>query len=351
MTGWFKKLRYALVGVVLAMGLAGGYAIGPAYAQGASDDMELVPPAGGQDNNIELWRAVRGGVQGTVSIPDKRAGVLVQSEGEAWRSIRNGPMSTYGSWLLLGTIALLAAFFAYRGRIRITGGPSGRLILRFPGFERAVHWVTAVSFILLGLSGLNMLYGRYVLIPAIGADAFATLTMAGKLMHNYLGFLFIACLVVMFVMWIRHNMPTGTDIRWLARGGGMVGKGHPPADKFNAGQKIVFAAVILIGAVISYTGLSLIYPFSFDPTVQGMQLSQLIHTGASLVLIALIIAHIYIGTIGMEGAIDAMWSGNVDETWAREHHSLWVEKLASEEKSAPTVADTVPAEANKAPAG
>lgn len=330
--------------MTLAIALVGGMASAPAFAQGASDDLELVPPAEGQDNNIELWRAVRGGVEGTVSIPDKRAGVLVQSEGEAWRSIRNGPMSTYGSWLMLGTIALLAAFFAYRGRIRITGGRSGRLILRFPTFERVVHWITAVTFILLGLTGLNMLYGRYVLKPIFGADGFAALTMAGKVMHNYLGFVFIACLVVMFVMWIRHNIPSATDFRWLARGGGMVGKDHPPADKFNAGQKIVFAAVIIVGAVISYTGLSLIYPFAFDATVQGMQFSQLLHTGASLVLIALIFAHIYIGTVGMEGAIDAMWSGYVDETWAREHHSLWVEKLAAEEKSAPTGAGTAPAE-------
>lgn len=344
MTFWFKKIGYVIAITAMAFVFVGGYPATPGNAQKASDDLELVPPTEGQDNNIDMWRAVRGGVEGTVSIPDKRAGVLVQSEGEAWRSIRNGPMSTYGTWLLLGTIALLAAFFAYRGRIRVTGGLSGRLIQRFPTFERTVHWVTAGTFIVLGLSGLNMLYGRYVLIPVIGADAFAAITMAGKVLHNYLGFLFIACLVVMFLMWIRHNIPTLTDIRWLARGGGMVGKDHPPADKFNAGQKIVFAAVILVGAVISYTGLSLIYPFSFDSTVQGMQLSQLVHAGASLLLIALIIAHIYIGTIGMEGAIDAMWSGNVDETWAREHHSLWVEKLSAEEKQAPTSADTAPAE-------
>lgn len=338
------RIRQALIAVTLALAVAGTLPATPTLAQGASDDMELVPPAQGQDNDIEMWRAVRGGVQGTVSIPDKQAGVLVQSEGEAWRSIRNGPMSTYGSWLMLGTLALLAAFFAYRGRIRISAGRSGRLILRFPTFERVVHWITAVTFILLGLTGLNMLYGRYVLLPLLSADGFAALTMAGKVAHNYLGFLFIACLVVMFLMWIRHNIPTATDIRWLARGGGMIGKDHPPADKFNAGQKIVFAAVIIVGAIISYTGLSLIYPFAFDPTVQGMQFSQLVHTGASLVLIALIFAHIYIGTVGMEGAIDAMWSGYVDENWAREHHSLWVEKATTETEPAPTDAEATPAE-------
>lgn len=344
MTNRTKKLGLSLVLLAFfAVGYQGEW-LAPVNAQDTSDERELVPPSQGQDNNIELWRAVRGGVEGTVSIPDKRAGVLVQSEGEAWRAIRNGPMSTYGIWLMLGTIALLAAFFAYRGRIRISGGRSGRLVLRFPAFERLVHWITAVTFILLGLTGLNMMYGRYALKPVLGADGFAALTMAGKVLHNYLGFLFIACLVVMLLMWIRHNIPNATDIKWLMRGGGMLGKDHPPANKFNAGQKIVFAAVILVGAVISYTGLSLIYPFAFDPTVQGMQLSQLVHAGASLVLIALIIAHIYIGTVGMEGAIDAMWSGYVDETWAREHHSLWVENLTEEEKAAPSEPESVPAE-------
>lgn len=344
MTNRIKKLGLSLVLLAFFAVTYQGEWLASVNAQDTSDERELVPPSQGQDNNIELWRAVRGGVEGTVSIPDKRAGVLVQSEGEAWRAIRNGPLSTYGIWLMLGTIALLAAFFAFRGRIRISGGRSGRLVLRFPAFERLVHWVTAVTFILLGLTGLNMMYGRYALKPVLGADGFAALTMAGKVLHNYLGFLFIACLVVMFLMWIRHNIPNATDIKWLMRGGGMLGKDHPPANKFNAGQKIVFAAVILVGAVISYTGLSLIYPFAFDPTVQGMQLSQLVHAGASLVLIALIIAHIYIGTVGMEGAIDAMWSGYVDETWAREHHSLWVENLTEEEKTAPSEPESVPAE-------
>ena len=332
----------ALFALSLAVLLVGP--VSAVVAQDQADEIQLVPPAGGQDNNIEMWRAVRGGIQGTVSIPDKKAGVLVQSEGEDWRSTRNGPLSTYGAWLMLGTIAVLALFFAFRGRIRIEAGRSGKTIVRFAAFERFVHWLMAATFILLALSGLNMLYGRYVLKPLLGADAFAGLTMAGKLAHNYLGFLFIACLVVTFLMWIRHNMPTATDITWLARGGGMIGKGHPPAAKFNAGQKLVFAGVIVVGAVISYTGLSLIYPFEFDITVQAMQGAQLLHASASLVLIALIIAHIYIGTIGMEGAVEAMWTGSVDENWAREHHSLWVEDLAKQDAEAPEGSGTVPAE-------
>ncbi len=323
----------AVVVVVVAAPIAAS--VEPALAQ----EQELVPPAGGQGNNVETWRAVRGGVQGTVSIPDKKAGVLVQSEGEVWRSLRNGPVSMYGVWLMLGTIAVLALYFAVRGRIRIEGGRSGRVIVRFAGFERLVHWTMAVTFILLAVSGLNTLYGRYFLKDWLGPEAFAALTQAGKVMHDYLGFLFIACLVVIFLMWIRHNIPTATDLAWLARGGGLFGKGHPPAHKFNAGQKIVFWLVVVGGAVVSYTGVDLTFPFVLSTTVQEMQLIQLIHTIASLVLIALIIAHIYIGSLGMEGAFEAMWTGTVDENWARVHHSRWVEREA-----APQASEATPAE-------
>jgi formate dehydrogenase subunit gamma len=336
-----------LIGIAmfaLALALAAGAAPALAQQQDVGEDVQLLPPPGGQDNDVEVWRAVRGGIQGTVSIPDKKAGVLVQSGGEAWRSIRNGPLSTYGVWLMLGTVALLALFFAFRGRIRIEHGRAGREVLRFALFERVVHWTTAVTFILLALSGLNMLYGRYVLKPIMGGEAFSALTMAGKVMHNWLGFVFIAGIVVMFVMWIRQNLPRVADLVWLMRGGGMVGRSHPPAYKFNAGQKIVFAAVIVIGGVISYSGVGLIFPFQMAETVQDMQDLQIWHAALSLVLIAVIIAHIYIGTLGMEGAFEAMWSGHVDENWAREHHSLWVAEMEAEAKAAPDAAKTAPAE-------
>lgn len=291
----------------------------------------LSPPGIGQNNNAEMWRAVRGGVQGMVSIPDKKAGILVQSEGEEWRSLRNGPVSKYGVWLILGTTAALALFFAARGRIRIENGRTGKRVLRFVAFERFVHWTVAISFILLALSGLNLLYGRYIFKSWLGADTFAAITLSGKFVHNYVGLLFIVALIVMFLIWVRQNVPSRIDLAWLAKGGGMFKRGvHPPARKFNAGQKIVFLAVIIGGALLSYSGLSLMFPFTGEVTVQDMQQAQLLHAIAALALSAVIIAHIYIGTVGMEGAIDAMWSGRVEENWAREHHSLWFKELDSQ---------------------
>ncbi|PPR34187.1 MAG: Formate dehydrogenase, cytochrome b556(fdo) subunit [Alphaproteobacteria bacterium MarineAlpha9_Bin6] len=330
---WWK-----VVLLLMALGLGGSFL--PITVPAQDTDNQLRPPNIGQDNNAEMWRAIRQGIQGKVSIPDKKAGVLVQSEGEEWRSIRNGPVSNYGVWLILGTIAVLALFFTARGRIRIENGRTGRTILRFASFERFIHWTVAVSFILLALTGLNLLYGRYVVKPWMGADTFAMVTLAGKFVHNYIGLLFILGLTIMFLIWIRQNVPTRIDLIWLAKGGGMFKRGvHPPARKFNAGQKIVFAAVIIGGALLSYSGLNLMFPFTLETTVQDMQQTQLLHAIGALALTAVIIAHIYIGTIGMEGAIDAMWSGRVEENWAREHHNLWFKELDTQTETQETTND------------
>lgn len=302
----------------------------------------------------DFWRAIRQGDQGNVSIPNKRAGVLIQSEGDNWRAIRNGPLSTYGVWVLAGMVGLLALFFLLRGRIRIEAGPSSERVTRFGGAERFGHWLTAVSFIILGVSGLNMLYGRYFMKDILGPEIFSQVIYYGKLFHNYVAFAFMVGLVLILVLWIKDNLPSRTDFVWLLKGGGLLSKHtHPPARKFNAGQKLIFWLVILGGLSLSLSGLALMFPFELPmfaktfeimnmagferlagfalPTaltpIQEVQLSQLWHSAVALVLIAIIIAHIYIGTVGMEGAFDAMGSGEVDANWAREHHSLWYEKI------------------------
>ncbi len=298
----------------------------------------------GAASDTDLWRSARQGVAGTVAIPDKKAAILIQSEGETWRSIRNGPLSIYGIWALIGIVVVTALFFAVRGRIRVEAGPSGRTLVRFNGLERFSHWLMAGSFIILGLTGLNMLYGRYVLKPVIGPEAYSAITMWGKIAHNYIAFSFMVGVALAFVLWVAHNIPNRQDLAWIARGGGIFKKGvHPPARKFNAGQKLIFWIVVLGGLSISLSGIALMFPFEtrmFSGTfavlnifgfglptdlslIQEQQLNQLWHGIVGLFLIVVVIAHIYIGTVGMQGAFDAMGSGRVDENWAKEHHSIW----------------------------
>ncbi|MCT8971094.1 formate dehydrogenase subunit gamma [Microbaculum marinisediminis] len=369
--------RLCRVGLAVAMTLVLAAPLsvavdGTAFAQESPQQLRENPTGGqvpgntlGGTSDTEFWRAIRGGAQGTVSIPDKNAGTLVQSEGETWRALRNGPLSTWGAWGLLGMIVLLALFFLIRGRIRIEHGWAGRTIVRFGEFERMGHWLLAVSFIILGLTGLNVLYGRYVLLPVIGPEAFGALTHWGKLAHNYVAFAFMLGLAYIFVMWVANNIPNRYDVIWLLKGGGLFSKhSHPPAKKFNAGQKILFWLVILGGVSISLSGIALMFPFQTSlfaktfaflnvfgaglPTdltaLQEMQLAQLWHAIMALVLIIAILGHIYIGTIGMEGAFDAMGSGDVDLNWAKEHHSIWVEELEAAERSRTGGAAAEPAE-------
>ncbi|MBL4758346.1 MAG: formate dehydrogenase subunit gamma [Rhizobiales bacterium] len=341
-----------------------GPSFGPsiAAAQQTPSGLESNPtggnvPGGSRGNNADgtIWSNIRNGTEGTVSILDDKAARLIQSEGQIWRNFRSGPLMKYGAWALLGIIALLAVFFLIRGRIKIEAGNSGTTITRFALIERIGHWTLASSFIILAISGLNTLYGRYVLLPILGPDAFGAISIWGKIAHNYVGFAFMVGLVMVFVMWVMNNLPTKTDVAWIFRGGGMFSKhSHPPARKFNAGQKILFWLVIVIGVSLSTTGISLMFPFEIAlfaktfaflnffgfelPTnltvIQEMQFAQGWHAIQAIAMIVVIIAHIYIGSVGMEGAFDAVSSGEVDLNWAREHHSIWVEELEQAEKNA-----------------
>ncbi|ESR22866.1 formate dehydrogenase subunit gamma [Lutibaculum baratangense] len=334
-----------------------------AFAQSGVDPNVAQPapqasPEGGQvpggvrgtTSDADMWRAVRQGTFGTVSIPDRKAGQLIQSEGENWRVVRNGAVSYYGIWGLLGMIGLLALFFLVRGRIMIEAGKDGRTITRFDFTERMAHWLLGVSFILLALTGLNILYGRYVIMPVVGPEIFGAVTNFGKHVHNYISFAFMVGLLMVFVMWVGRNIPGRTDLKWLMKAGGLFSKGgHASSHKFNAGQKILYWLVLLLGLSVSLSGIALLFPFEFPlfaktfaflnvfgfdlPTtlsvVQEMQLAQIWHAIIGLVMIGIILGHIYIGTIGMQGAFAAMGSGQVDLNWAREHHDLWVEEKLS----------------------
>ncbi len=280
-----------------------------------------------QPSDSDSWRRIRRGLRGNVSIPDKKAGLMVQSEGETWRNINNGPLKNYGGWMLAAVLVILVLFFAYRRRIPVEHGLSGETVERFNDIERFTHWLTAATFVILALSGLGIMYGKFVLIPVIGKDGFAALAAVGKLLHNYLAFPFMLGVVLTFVLWIKDNIVDKYDLNWVLKAGGLFVKGvHPPARKFNFGQKFIFWTVVIGGVVISVTGVSLLFPFTFTD-IFGMQNAQVIHAVAALVMIAIIIAHIYIGSLGMVGAFDAMGSGQVDKNWAKEHHSVWFEEI------------------------
>jgi formate dehydrogenase subunit gamma len=293
-----------------------------AYAQ--SGQPQSVNPTASSVQEQELLRELDR-VTGRVTIPDRRAGTLIQPEGREWRQFHEMTLPTYGGYALLGMLGLILLFYLFRGKIRLESGFAGRTIVRFGGFSRFVHWLTAISFIILALSGLNVVFGKTLLLPLVGESAFATFSQWAKYAHNYLSVPFTVGIVLMLLIWIKDNLPSAADFKWLTSGGGLVGKGHVEAGRFNAGQKLIFWSVILIGGAIAVSGYLLMFPF-YTTGIAGMQLAQMVHAVGGVALIAVILGHIYIGSVGMEGAFDAMGNGEVDVNWAKEHHSLWAEK-------------------------
>jgi formate dehydrogenase subunit gamma len=283
-----------------------------------------VNPTAQSVKESQLLEALKpgGSLTGRISIPDQKAASLIQP-GRDWRAYNQETLPKIGAYSFFGILLLLGLFYLLRGKIRIDAGPSAQTITRFGGAERFVHWLTASSFICLALTGANVTFGKTVLAPVLGAEGFANLAASAKLIHNYVGFAFMAGVFFTFLIWVKDNIPGMTDLRWFLAGGGLLTKGsHPPAKRFNGGQKIVFWSVVVGGFFLSLSGWHLLFPYG--EALGDIQWHATIHGTVSFVMIALMLAHAYIGSIGMEGAFDAMGSGEVDLNWAKEHHSLWV---------------------------
>ena len=264
-------------------------------------------------------------IDGFVHIPDAKAGVLVQPMGRTFRDVRTKYQPVFDAALIIIAVAAMAALYFIAGSMRVARDPAGRTIRRFTWFERLVHWFTAVSFLWLSATGLNLVFGRYLLEPLIGDDAFASLSALAKLSHNSVGVAFIFGLAAMTVQWMVHNLPTKLDIVWLKMYGGMLGGPHPPARKFNAGQKMIYWIAVFGGGAICLTGVALLVPFYFFG-IEGMQVMHVVHSVLAALVLAVVIGHIYLGSIGIRGSFEAMATGRVDVNWAHEHHGLWFEE-------------------------
>jgi formate dehydrogenase subunit gamma len=264
-------------------------------------------------------------LEGRITIPDYKAALLEQPQGRSYQFFHERVLPWLMAVLIVAMVAGLTLFFLLRGRIVTQAPETGIKIKRFNTLERATHWMTATCFIVLALTGLNYVFGKRLLFPVIGPDAFAAVAQWSKFAHSAMAWPFMLGLLIMAALWIRGNLPDRHDWRWLREFGGFTSGTHPPAGRFNAGQKLIFWAVVILGLVLSTTGIIMLFPF-WALDINGMQWAQYGHAAAASILIAVIIAHIYIGTVGMAGAYDAMGRGEVDLTWAREHHSLWAEQ-------------------------
>jgi formate dehydrogenase subunit gamma len=322
--------------VTFAVMLVGTVVSAPAIAQKLGPDGAPNPTASVVDERTLLKQFPR--VEGRIDIPDTKAAVLIQPAGRTWDYFHEVLLHWGGAIVILGTIALLGLAYMILGRIRIAAGRSGQKILRFKAFERFSHWLTAVSFVVLGLTGLNITFGKILLLPGIGPDAFSSVSQAAKYVHNFTSFSFMAGLVLIAVIFFRDNLLERVDLDWLRQGGGFIKGQHAPAGRFNLGEKLVYWLSVAAGGAVSVSGLLLLFPF-YGTDIADMQLAQVAHAVVAILFVALILAHIYIGTLGMEGAFEAMGSGEVDLNWAKEHHDLWLaQQLAKQNRQGESAA-------------
>ncbi len=311
----------------------------PKYAEQTNGERAKVQPG----NNAPMWRQVGEGVTGYSSLPKSQApeagnliqpfvqypGSRVTNAGEAWRQVRNNWIIPYGGSLLLIVAGAIALFYWRKGTMMLHGTETGRKIERFTPFERSAHWSNAIAFVALAISGLVMAFGKFFLLPIMGSTLFGWLSYALKNLHNFAGPLFAVSLIIVFFTFLKDNLPRKEDATWLAKGGGILSGKEVPSHRFNAGEKVVFwGGVLGLGFIVVASGLVL------DMLIPGliyergtMQIAHMVHAVATVVMMVMFMGHIYMGTVGMQGAYKAMRTGYVDETWAKEHHELWYDDI------------------------
>jgi formate dehydrogenase subunit gamma len=312
----------------------------PNYSKQTNAERNKVQPG----NNAPIWRQAGQGAEGYSSLPKRdapEAGYLMQgitqypgsrltNAGEAWRQVRNQYIIPYGGALLVIVALAIGLFYWRKGAMGSDVG-TGKKIERFTYFERAAHWANAIAFCTLAISGIVMAFGRFFIQPVVGNTLFGWLAYALKNAHNFMGPLFAVSLMIVFFTFLRDNMPSKADITWLLKGGGLLGGHEVPSHRFNAGEKVVFwGGVFALGLIVVGSGLVL------DKLVPGliyvretMQISHMVHASAAVLMMAMFMGHIYLGTIGMKGAYNGMKTGYVDEAWAKEHHELWANDVAA----------------------
>ena len=341
--------RAALIALILGLYLFAGP---PAAAQDNQNVSPIMVPNPGSD----LWRAVRqreAPSSGSTQVRGVDTGVLITKSGEEFRNYRTETFIGYAGLFIVTIAGLVLLFYLIKGRIDIPGGRSGQRVRRFPNIDRVAHWVTAILFIVLALTGLTLLFGRLLVIPVIGADAFGVIANIFKQVHDYVSPVFLASVLVLIVRFAAKNLPARGDLKWITSGGGIIGNAHVSSGYFNAGEKIWFWSVVVFGIVVSASGLILLFPL-FDLSREVMQLALIVHGASAVLFVAGSFGHIYIGTIGTEGSLDSMTTGYVDTNWAKLHHDRWYEEVKDQAEPAPinekdrTPASMPPTAANKA---
>ncbi|HPQ94109.1 MAG TPA: formate dehydrogenase subunit gamma [Thiolinea sp.] len=311
----------------------------------AGDEPRVAPDPTAVSPGVELWDAVRerqpfDAGQVRTQPPGGERGVLINVGGEAWRQFRMQELIPVAARVLGGVAIAILLFRLLRGKIPIRAGRSGEKIRRFSGFQRLVHWTVAVLFVLLALSGLVMLFGRYFIIPWLGSEFGGALTYWLKRIHDFSGPVFGVALLVMIITFMKGNFPALYDLKWVFKAGGMLG-GHAPAGRYNAGEKGWYWLAAGVGMVVVVSGLVLDFPNLGGFDRDAMAWYHRLHSIGAVAIMAVSMGHIYMGTVAMEGAFECMATGYCDSNWAREHHDRWYAAITDEKSPSDTATGLV----------
>jgi formate dehydrogenase subunit gamma len=313
-------------------------------------DVVSAKAAAAQEANprANYWRAIREGNEGyTAASGPYTTNVLIQNGGQNWRQFRNGPVANYTPWVLAVVVLMIGLYHIIKGTQRIEGFLSGQTVPRWSRGERILHWYTASLFIVLAITGLSLLFGRAVLIPIMGPWGFGAWAGFAITLHNYLGPFFVVGVLLEILFWARINIPKDADWQWFKKVGGLFSGEHVPAGRSNGGEKVWFWIVAVFGITVSVTGLILDFP-NFEQSRETMQLMNIIHGIAGVIWAAIALGHIYMGTLGNEGALQGMTQGRVSVEWAKQHHDLWYQEV-KDQASAGTETAAEPSSAAKQP--
>ena len=140
---------------------------------GSAQQPSSVNPTASSVKEVQLFRELYR-ISGRCTLPDQKACVVEQPAGRDWRHFHEVTLKWIGAIAILGFLAAILLFYLIRGMVRIKAGRSGRVIVRFNAFERFVHWMTATCFVILAISGLNITFGKELLLPLMGPGAFTT---------------------------------------------------------------------------------------------------------------------------------------------------------------------------------
>ncbi|MGB1310301.1 MAG: formate dehydrogenase subunit gamma [Leucothrix sp.] len=299
------------------------------------------PQNAAQAASGELWNAVRarqGSDLGTVRSQVKGidSSEFMNADSGEWIKFRMEQLIPTAAKVLGFSLLGILLFRLIRGKIKIKSGRTTKRIKRFSTFQRWVHWITAILFVALALSGIVLMFGRFIIIPYIGPELGGPLTLFMKRIHDISGPAFAVSLIVLTFTFIKGNFPHWRDIIWIVKGGGLLG-GHAPAGRYNAGEKgwywiAVFVGLVVVGSGLALDFTSLLSYTPFGETRDSLTYAHWMHSIAAVAVMTGALGHIYMGTIAMEGAFEVMQTGYCDANWAKEHHDVWYDEMIEKGK-------------------